>query len=816
MRTTMLEQLGPHQLNDNRGHFAKLRPGLRVVTMAAILLFVLSVSFSVFAQGGASINGHVTDQNGANVAGAEVHLHFRSGVKLFARTNLKGVYGFTGLGPGEYILEVVANGFSTVTGRSVNVQSNEKVTSDFQLDVATVNETVVVIAAGTPQRADEVSKAVTVIEAQEIEARRDLMMSDALRGTPGLRVQQQGSPGALTSWRLRGLRNNDTSILYDGLRVRDASDINGSALPFLTDLMPVGLDRVEILRGSGSSIYGTNAIGGVVNIVPSSGAGAPRFETSFEGGSLALFRERFQGSGGIGGRAGYSFGVSRLDVRNGVDGSDEYGNTVGGARFTFSATPSISISANFYGTISNARVNNSPFALPGAFTTGEQYPDAIEGVTFQPDFNNPDAGRRNAMMVGSGRFTQQVNQMFSYSIAYQHVTTRRRNYDGPLVDPRYAVFVPFGDFEFNSINNGSTDTVDARANLQLGPSNLVTAGFEFERETLFQEFLSAFGSAPGTADKQRTFALFGQEQFIAFDGRLQLSAGIRGQFYRLDPADRPGFLQSVNAESSLTGDGAIAYLIRSTGTKLRAHVGNGFRAPSLFERFGQGTFAGIGFTRFGDPTIRAEQSISVDGGFDQKMTGNRVMFGMTYFYTRLQRVIAFSSFQSVFNPTAPPDPLGLGRSSGYINRQGGLARGIESYFEAAPLSGMNLRASYTFTNSDRFFPSLGLQPEYVIPNQLFSVNLNHRYRAFIFNFDLNYVGSYIAPVFENDFPFRTAELSFDGYTKGDLFGSYEHPLSEGTRVVFFLGADNIFNEKYFENGFRAPGMMGRGGLKVQF
>lgn len=786
------------------------------VTMTATLLFILTIPVSVFAQTGSSINGHVTDQHGANVAGAEVHLHLRNGVKLFARTNNLGVYGFTGLGSGEYILEVAADGFSTVTGRVVSIQSSQPVTSDFQLEVAAVNETVIVVATGTPQRADEVSKAVTVIEGQDIESRRELMLTDALRGTPGLRVQQQGSPGALTNWRLRGLRNNDTSVLLDGLRVRDASDINGSAIPFLTDLMPVGLDRVEILRGSGSSIYGTNAIGGVVNIVPSSGTGSPRFETSFEGGSLALFRERVQGSGGIGNRAGYSVGLSRLDVRNGVDGNDEYGNTAGGARFTFNATPSISISGNFYGTDSNARVNSSPFALPGAFTTSGLYPDALAGVTFQPDFNNPDQGRRNLLLVGSARFTQQVNEMFSYTVAYQHVTTRRRNYDGPLVDPQYAAFVPFGDFVFNSINNGSTDTVDARTNFRLGPSNLLTAGIELERETLFQEFLSAFGTTPGTSDRQRTFAIFGQEQFFALDRRLQLSVGVRGQLYRLDTADRPGFLQSVNAKGSFAGDGAIAYLISLTGTKLRAHVGNGFRAPSLFERFGEGTFASLGFTRFGDPTIRAEQSISADGGFDQRLAGNRLTFGMTYFYTRLQRAIAFSSFQSAFNPTAPPDPLGLGRSSGYINRIGGLARGIESYLEAAPINGMNLRASYTYTNSDRFVPSLGLQPEYVIPNHLFGLNLSQRYRAFLFTADLNYIGSYIAPVFENDFPFRTAELTFDGYTKADLFGSYEYPLSDRTRMIFFLGADNIFNEKYFENGFLAPGIMGRGGLKVLF
>ena len=110
----------------------------------------------------------------------------------------------------------------------------------------------------------------------------------------------------------------------------------------------------------------------------------------------------------------------------------------------------------------------------------------------------------------------------------------------------------------------------------------------------------------------------------------------------------------------------------------------------------------------------------------------------------------------------------------------------------------------------------GLQPEYVIPRHLFGVSLTHRYRSFLMSFDLNRPGAYIAPVFENDFPFRTAELTFPGYTKADLFGSYERRLSEQVLMTFFVGADNLFNAKYFENGFRAPGIVGRGGISFRF
>jgi len=781
--------------------------GGRMKQILFVAIVGLMITTNVIGQGKASIRGRITDDGGANVVGAAVQLLSRAGAQLSATTDENGAYEFDNLAPGDYVLEVKAKGFATF-GSSLSLGRGQIVTNDVTLSVQAVNETVVVTATGTSQRVDETSKAISVLDDRFIETKREIGLSESLRGVPGVRVQQQGSIGALTSVRLRGQRTFDTALLLDGLRVRDASDINGSASPFFADLLPNDLDRIEVLRGSGSSIYGTNAIGGVINLVPATGAGERHFEFGFDGGNLALFRERIRGSGGIGKRAGFSFGLSRLDVRHGVDGNDQYGNTVGSGRIQFAPTRSSMLSANFYGTISNARVNDSPFALPAAFTSSQLYPEAIEGTTFHADLNNPDEGRRNRLLVGSVRFSDQINDKISYTIAYQHVGSRRRNYNGPLIDPNFAAFYPFGDFAFVAVHNGATDTLDARTNLRLGPHNLATAGFEYEHESIFQSSIPSFGAFNDTTDRQRTLAVFGQDQIFLLDERLQISLGARGQVFRIRAADRPGVLSPVTPKRSLTGDGSIAYFIRSSGTKLRAHVGNGFRAPSLFERFGEGTFAQVGFVRFGDPTLRAEQSISVDAGFDQRVAHDRARFGATYFYTHLQRIVASMSFIV--------DPLGLGRLSGYVNQPGGLSRGVESYMEAAPFRGADWRASYTYTNSDRFVPTRGLQPEYVIPKHLFGLTINQRYRSFIFSLDLNRTGAYIAPIFENDLPFRTAELTFPGYTKADLFTSYERRVSERMTLTFFGGADNLFDAKYFENGFRAPGFTARGGVNVRW
>lgn len=774
-----------------------------VVCAISLLLSIVS-----FGQASTSIKGSIADENGAKISDAVVRLHSRTGGQLTTATDSTGGFEFRNLTPGYYLIEVQGEGFANFASDEIVLERGQTKQLELTLKVAGISENIVVTAAGTAQRADEVSKVVSILDSQQIDDKHELALWEALRGIPGVRVQQQGSPGAITSIRLRGQRAFDTAILLDGLRVRDASDIGGSAASLTSDLVPVAADRVEILRGSGSSIYGTNAIGGVVNIVPDTASPGLHFEAGAEGGGLRTFRERVKASGGFG-HAGFSFGLNRLDVRHGIDGEDQYGNSAGTGRLLFAPSSSIKIAVNLYGTIANARLNDSPFAMPGAFTSGQPFPRAIAGTSFHPDFNNPDEGRRNRLLVGSVKLSQQLNERVSYSLAYQRVSSHRRNYNGSRIDPQFAAFYPFGDFEFISVNKGSTDTFDARLNAQLARSNLATIGFEYEHESLFQQAIPSFSAFNNTTDRQRTFAVFGQDQISLFDDRLQLSLGVRGQFFRIRAADRPGSLSGISAEKSLTGDGAVAYFIRSTNTKLRAHVGNGFRAASLFERFGAGTFLGLGLQRFGDPTLRAEQSLGVDGGVDQRLARERVLIGVTYFYTRLQRVVDFQSFFVV-------DPLGLGRFSGYVNRPGGVSRGVESFVEATPWRGMDLRASYTYTNSDRLVPFAGLQPQYVIPSHVFGLNVNQRYRAFAFNFDLNRTGSHLAPVFENDFPFRTAELTFDGYTKADLFGGYERRISEGTTMLLFVGADNIFNQRYYENGFLAPGLVGRGGVKLKF
>src|SRR5262249_18392508 len=162
---------------------------------------------------------------------------------------------------------------------------------------------------------------------------------------------------------------------------------------------------------------------------------------------------------------------------------------------------------------------------------------------------------------------------------------------------------------------------------------LITAGYEFEREA-YRSFSTDQSPNPPTnsTDLQlHTHSVFVQDQIHLADGRLQLNLGGRGQFFNLVTPTYSGSIQSpylgisVVTPDAYTGDAAVAYFFRGSRTKMRSHVGNSFRSPSAYERFGS-SFSGFSrsFSYFGDPRQRPERAVAVDGGIDQWLFGSKL------------------------------------------------------------------------------------------------------------------------------------------------------------------------------------------------
>lgn len=773
---------------------------LKGILPALLILIYANLSL---AQTTTSIGGSVVDAKGAKVAGATITLYSRDNRLLTSKTtDENGSFLFERLSPAQYVVAVDAQGFSR-DARALRAGPGRN-TVDFNLEVAAINSEVVVTAQGTPQTIDETSKAVSVINSDQIERRDENSLIDALRLTPGVRTEQLGGPGGFSKILIRGLRVVDTAVLLDGFRVRDAADFRGGFNPFMEDILTNNIDRIEVLRGSGSSLYGSNAVGGVVNLVSPEGSGSPKVALGFEGGSLGLFRERAQVSGGVGQRFGYSFAATRLDVNHGVHDGEIYRNTSLGGHARYFFSPKISLRGTVSYTRAFSRVTDSPFPIgpdsnPFGFARGTG--PVVGFVENDPD---PDNFRNAYLFVGSLTFEHQVNSVYSYSVGFQSVATSKRFDSGPDQSPTAKRFGLFAD-ESVFRNTGRIQTFNVTNTLRLGQHNLVTAGFEGEHEKFSQVFTSPFFSTPHTTDKQRSLAFFAQDQLTFLDGRLQFSAAFRTQGFTIKNPQSVPEVQNIDIKRALTGDGSVAYLFQNSNTKLRAHVGNSFRAPSLSERFV--TFRG---QRIGNPFLRPERGLSVDGGIDQTALHDKLRASATYFYSRLQEVIVSTSFMRETN--AP----------------GALARGVELSLAVSPHNWIDIATDYTFTNSTQIQGAPILRADNIrlpaganiqalsIPRHMFGLEVNKSFENGLnLNFNLHSVSKHNFPLFDPVF-FSQVLFPFEGHTKADLNVSYMKRLTESRTMRFYGKIGNIFGDSYVEEGFRAPRRTGLAGLVFSF
>jgi vitamin B12 transporter len=815
---------------------------VRSFILAALLAFAAPPWARASARGqqpqGATLAGRVTDPRGDALPGAVVTLYAREGreLRLSTATDSGGAYRFERLAPGAYLVEAAAEGFAPAAAREVELTRAASATLDIRLEIAGLSAEVVVTASDAPQTVDEVSKAVTVVGRQEIEERDEATLSDALRTVPGLRVQQLGGPGSFVTVQTRGLRSQDTSLLIDGQRFRDPTAVRGDASGFLSDFVITDASRVEILRGSGSSLYGTNAVGGVVNVVTDEGGGPFRGSLLAEGGGLGFARGRAQVSGGAGraDRLVYSAAASHLNVSRGVDGDDASRNTSAQGRALLRLTPTATLSARVYASDTFVQLNEDPQAvgtIPAAGVVEARAVSASElrryeqgtpldqldlgGATFLPAANDADFSRAARFFSGAFTFAQRPSEGFGYAVTYHGLVTRNAFREGPSVpgDPADFFFEPRGSTRNHF--DGALHTLNARADFRLGRHNYVTAGYEFEDENYLNRSFAVAAAGNSTVEVgERSHAFFVQDQLRFLDDRLQLSAAFRAQSFALDaPVFAPSGatpytnIDFVAPPAAYTGDGSVAYLFRSTGTKLRAHAGNGYRKPSLFERFGTFFDSFSGFSALGDPRLAPERSVAFDAGLDQTFAGGRARLSATYFYTRLQEVVDFGD--------TPDDHFGR-LFGGYLNTGGGLARGLELGGNFAPTRTTEVFASYTYTNSDQRLPVENILSTLGQPEHQFSVVATQRLgrRAFV-NFDLAATSDYLARIFDNR-TFRGRAYRFAGQLKADLTAGYTFPLAESRSLRLFGKIENLFDRDYFESGFRTPGIQGRAGAALNF
>jgi iron complex outermembrane receptor protein len=370
-----------------------------------------------------------------------------------------------------------------------------------------------VIASGSQQVDGEVSKTVNIIGAQELRERADFSLVESLRSIPGFRIQQLGGFGRTANIKTRGLRNQDTAVLIDGIRFRDATAITGDATPFLSDFTLTSVNRIEVLRGSGSSLYGTNAIGGTIDFqTPKTGN---RISRKFVGCVRRLrfgtfSRQCFKRHGD--GRFGFNFGASRTVYTKGIDGEDDANNTNVQSRIEYNPFERTNISARFFVSDAYVRLNSNPnfigaalpasvrtiiYAVPLSREELRRYENGTPvaqlnrgGANFIPDANDPDNSQRSRFFNGQAVLTH----AFSDRLVFQAIiracarSEKRQRTRG--------IGFPIG---FGPLFRRHDSNRQRAFNWTPNRFNEITAGYEYEHEKYGNDGFTLSGAGIFTA-----------------------------------------------------------------------------------------------------------------------------------------------------------------------------------------------------------------------------------------------------------------------------------------------------------------------------
>ncbi|MBI1848302.1 MAG: TonB-dependent receptor [Candidatus Rokubacteria bacterium] len=442
----------------------------------------------------------------------------------------------------------------------------------------------------------------TVVTEEEIRSYNYSSVDEVLRKVPGVEVQRSGGLGKTSQIKMRGAGADQVLILVDGLRV--ASPTLGTA--DLSELSLDAIERIEVVRGPQSTLYGADAIGGVINIITRKGQGPPQGMLWGEVGTYETFRERASVQGALG-RFNYAFSESHYDTRGYIrrfDNDDATQTALAGRiGYDFPWKGDLSLSVRYSKTDLDLPIN-STFPLVILDPNQRQQ---TETYLFNLAYKQPIVDWWRI----SGRWGQWWNnQGYEQGVAGKTIVTAM---------PTISQIDTFRR-EFELVNA-----------FDMGKWSTLTAGFEHRQEHGENRRV--------TRQTINVFAGFLQEELRFFD-RLFLSGGARAE-------DNDSF------GSAITPRAAVAFNVKETGTRLRASWGKGFRAPTINDLF---------FPGFGNPLLKPERSESYDVGFDQRLFANRVRFGGTYFHNEFTQLIQFILDPATFS--FQPENVGRAQSEG--------------------------------------------------------------------------------------------------------------------------------------------------------
>ena len=406
--------------------------------------FVLAPAF-VGAEG---LTVLVRDADGEPAALASVRAESLAGeIRVLARAGTDGRASLGELPDGRYLVSAQSGDLSAEPVE-IEVRDGAAPAVGLTLRFAAVRETVVVSAALAARSEREAGTPVDVLAAAALESRDEWSLVEGLRGVPGILIRQDGGPGHLATLQIRGLPGSATAVVVDGAPLRDPAAVQGDSATLLPSLGTVGVERVEIRRGGGSTLYGTNGMGGVLHIVTRSESSPETLRLAAGLGSAG--HSAVAGAWGVSGPdGGVSLGIGRVGVTTGADGADPFANLSGVARAGFRVGGSgVRVSLRAFASDASVGLNEDaiPLGAPGpGIVEASPVTEAVvrryeEGTplasleagaaNFLPSTNDPDARQETRFLSVLARIGQTAGNR-SWSVRFHQLETRRSNEDGP-------------------------------------------------------------------------------------------------------------------------------------------------------------------------------------------------------------------------------------------------------------------------------------------------------------------------------------------------------------------------------------------------
>ncbi len=601
---------------------------------------------------------------------------------------------------------------------------------------------IVVTATRYPVPPESLAATLTVLRGEDLQAQEIAFVGDALRQVPGVQVVQGGSYGATASLFMRGGESDYVKVLVDGVPVNQP----GGAFDFAS-LTTDNVERIEVLRGPASVLYGSDAVSGVVQIITRHGAGHTEVSAGADAGTYGSLRWNAAVHGGLP-AVGWSAAFSRLTTDGIYAFNNHYRNSAGSGALTLHPDQRTDAALGL-------RVTDGRFGFPTDFTGAPV--DQNQYNTERTTTLSLDLARR----IGNALEARVL-------LGRDKITSGYQNAPDPAPGP--------SDFS-TSAADVERRMADARVLYSGLPHTTLLAGAAYDKQREHMESASDVGFGLSTdppLDTARVNWGFYVQASTQPVSRVRFTVG-----GRLDDNDRFGQFWTYRVSG-------LAFLTATT--RFRASAGNAFKEPSFFENFSTSPFAK------GNPELLPERSVSFEGGIEQDLVGARLGVSLTGFVQHFRDLIQYAG--------VPPTPGG----SNYFNIAAANASGIEAAVHLRQLGPISASAGYTWTHTqatDAGFDS-GPDATFVTGEQLLR-RPQHAFTLRVYSPPraraqlgalLTYVGS------RDDLKFSlidpTRRVSLLAYATLDLSGSVQLlPARAGAPGVGVTArVENLFDKRY--------------------